>query len=416
MKTKQTYNLIFVFLLIVALLISLGRTLAFPKTINKYENRYSEKLIKLSVNSYADSSFQDSVENALADQIPFAENIKKLFNDTNSKLTNWVLKNVFGFSFEAANRDFSFEEIKADNWKFLNQLPANGLYIYDTMQVNDQVTLASGHLIYTNIREYWDTSKCDKTIDTINEVIAKHPNVDAYAYYVEREFETDFKSGERSGEREYVLDNLKLPESHKLFFELNGFSAFDKYFYLTDHHWNYLGSYKAYRELTKAMGAGDAIEPVGTVDVGIFSGSRAAGTGASDYKETLRVFEFIFPKMKVYINGQEAWDYGIQDSAIATAKVSDITTIDMDYMYFYGFDNGETVFENANGNGKNILVIGDSFDNAILKMLASNYSKLYSVDLRYYKEYLKQDFNYDSYISNNKIDTILWIGSNNYWK
>ncbi|MCQ2552783.1 MAG: DHHW family protein [Clostridia bacterium] len=370
----------------------------------------------MSVNSYADSSFQDSVENALADQIPFAENIKKLFNDTNSKLTNWVLKNVFGFSFEAANRDFSFEEIKADNWKFLNQLPTNGLYIYDTMQVNDQVTLASGHLIYTNIRDYWDISECDKTINTINEVIAKHPNVDAYAYYVEREFETDFKNGERSGEREYVLENINLPDSHKLFFELNGFSAFDKYFYLTDHHWNYLGSYKAYRELTKAMGCGEAIEPIGTVDVGIFSGSRAAGTGASDYKETLRVFEFNFPKMKVSINGKEAWDYGIQESAIATAKVSDITTIDMDYMYFYGFDNGETVFENANGNGKNILVIGDSFDNAILKMLASNYSKLYSVDLRYYKEYLKQDFNYDSYISNNEIDTILWIGSNNYWK
>lgn len=416
MKTKQTHNLIFVFLLIVALLISLGRTLAFPKNINEYENRYSEKVIKLSSSAYIDASFQDSMENALADQIPFAENIKKLFNDTNSKLTNFILKNVFGFSFEAANRDFSFDEIKADNWKFLNQQPTGGHYIYNTMQVNDQVTLASGHLLYTNIRDYWDTSEYGKFLQDINQVVAKHPKVDAYAYYIEREFETDFKTGERSGLREYVLDNINLPENHKSFFELNGFSAFDKYFYLTDHHWNYLGSYKAYRELVSMMNAGSPIEPNGLVDVGVFSGSRAAGTGASDYKETLRVFEFDFPNQTVTINGALAGDYGIQDSAIATAKVSDITTINMDYMYFYGFDNGETVIENENGNGKHILVVGDSFDNAILKLLASNYSKLYSVDLRYYKEFLKQDFNYDSYITNNEIDTILWIGSNNYWK
>ena len=62
-------------LLVVMVLIfaaGLGKTVFCPDEIDYYENRYAKKVAHLSAASYLDASFQDSMEDALADQVQLA--------------------------------------------------------------------------------------------------------------------------------------------------------------------------------------------------------------------------------------------------------------------------------------------------------------------------------------------------------
>ena len=59
----------------------------------------------------------------------------------------------------------------------------------------------------------------------------------------------------------------------------------------------------------------------------------------------------------------------------------------------------------------NILIIGESYDNAILKLLASQFNKTYSVDLRDFERDLGKPFSFDKYVRENEIDKVLFIGN-----
>ena len=64
---------------------------------------------------------------------------------------------------------------------------------------------------------------------------------------------------------------------------------------------------------------------------------------------------------------------------------------------------------------ENVLVIGESYDNAILKLLASHFGRTYSVDLRYYRNYLGSDFSLSDYLRRNSITKVLLIGNVDYY-
>ena len=88
-------------------------------------------------------------------------------------------------------------------------------------------------------------------------------------------------------------------------YEIPDFAAFSEYFYRTDHHWNYLGSYRAYRELLPLLGCTDTpLEPTATETLGEFSGSKAAGTGLDIFSEPFTVYRFAYPEMTVTRNGE----------------------------------------------------------------------------------------------------------------
>ena len=191
-------------------------------------------------------------------------------------------------------------------------------------------------------------------------------------------------------------------------YEIPDFAAFSEYFYRTDHHWNYLGSYRAYRELLSFLGCTDApLEPTATETLGEFSGSKAAGTGLDIFSEPFTVYRFAYPEMTVTRNGEPADDYGRQDAVPGELALS--------YGAFYGGDDGEIIFDTGRTDRENVLVIGESYDNAILKLLASHFGRTYSVDLRYYRNYLGSDFSLSDYLRRNSITKVLLIGNVDYY-
>ena len=77
----------------------------------------------------------------------------------------------------------------------------------------------------------------------------------------------------------------------------------------------------------------------------------------------------------------------------------------------YGENNGELLFDSKQPERPNVLIIGDSFDNAILQLLACNFNKTYSIDLRYYPQETGEVFSLSKYLDCHSIDKVLFIGS-----
>lgn len=382
MKKKRTL-LDAGFLLLLAAFLLTGLAAAFlrPKEINLYENRPANRLQLPRVDSFLDASFQESVEEGLSDQVLMSQTFKKVYNDGSSALLFGMLS--------------GFLDSRPQRYVVLRGIDTFGGY----------------NLVYKT-RDLGEISeRLEQKADGLNRLMDKHPELDFYAYYIEKDTDINFETGEKAGAYELLLDRVALPEGHMARFEIDDFQTFQECFYRTDHHWNYVGSYRAYGEAASLLGISEPLlEPLEEILLPYdFSGSKAAGAGAREvFREEFRAYRFSYPAMDITINGAPAPDYGQQEACFAGRVES------LSYGAFYGNDDGEVVFDTGREGKGNLLVLGESYDNAILKLLASHFHKTFSVDLRYYGDYAGR-FSFSDYVRENRIDTVLFIGNMDYY-
>ena len=209
---------------------------------------------------------------------------------------------------------------------------------------------------------------------------------------------------------EYLAGQLNLPEERIARYRIDSFDQFSQWFYRTDHHWNAQGSYEGYLQVLKLLGVAEQPlthgDPV-TVSQH-FSGSKASS--APSLSEPFSVYPYDFPEMDIVINGAPAADYGNQDAWLSGQGTGAIS-----YSAFYGGDMGEIIFDTGTQGRGSLLVIGESFDNAILKLLASHFDRLYSIDLRYYEAYMGTAFSLSDYLEEHQPDRVLLIGNADYF-
>lgn len=384
---KKGINIVFVCLCMAALAVGLGRTLLFPKDINTYENRYANRLPAFSVSACLDGSFQDGVDSALMDQIPGAESMKSLYN----RCTSGFLKGALDGVSKGLGLDGT------------GYVAFGGLRLFG----GDYIT-------------YWPRyvpsvqTELDAKIASLNATFANHPEIDFTLFYIEKDTDVDFETLEKTGLSQYLLNGLTLPAERTGVYPMDDFATFSRYFYKTDAHWNCYGSYAAYQQLFTLLGCeGEPLVPTGeAVKVSdTFSGKKAAAVaGEGVFTEEFWAYPFDFPPMTVTIDGAPAEDYGEQNAWFAGTAEEPIS-----YGGFYGGDNGETILSTGTQGRGNILVVGESFDNALLKLLACHYDNLYSVDLRYYEHSMGQPFDFSSYVAQNGISKVLLIGNIDYY-
>lgn len=356
-----------------------------PNELVEYENRKANTIMPFSVMSYLDGSFQESMDSGLADQMLYAEDGKIAYNNITA---NYLVSAV--------------------------NLVFDGTGYFDTRYINfmDMNTFGRDYLVYSMRTLDSEKEFLDRRIDDINRAVKDNSNADFYLYYVGKDTDINFETGEKSGVYEYIADNVDIPSERQGEFKIDSFDEFAKYFYRTDHHWNYEGSYKGYCEIAGLLGLDDVAKPSELVSVADgFSGSKASTSGAETvFKEEFDAYTYDYPPMKITINGVEAQDYGKQKEYIAGEAEEEIS-----YSNFYGGDEGEIIFDTGNTDRDNVLIIGESYDNAVLKLLASGFNKTYSIDLRYYSYYMGEDFELSKYIEENKIDKVLLIGNIDYF-
>lgn len=376
--TKKAINAVFVGLILVLLGAGLARTVFFPKEVNTYENRYAEKIAPLTLEGWLDGSFQDSVDAALADQVQLAQVYKKAYNLTSAGYMRAVSAPILSL--------------------------AQGRYVHyvDTLVFNQYIAYP--------VRTLEDmTERLEAKADNFNRYFAAHPELDFYVYYIEKDTDVNFETGEKVPACDYLFDRLELPQNRLGRFPVDGFEEFSAWFYRTDHHWNLDGSLRGYQQLAELLGAEDApLSPVGeAVELGTFSGSKAAGAAAA-FSEPFYAYPYDFPSMEVTVNG-EPGDYGAQELFLAGQGG------EPSYGAFYGWDAGEVTFSTGRTDRENILILGESYDNAVLKLLAAHFNRTYSVDLRYYEAYMGEKFSFSSYVEEHDITQVLLIGNIDYF-
>ena len=361
----------------------LARALFLPEEINTYENRYANQMPVPTVSTVLDGTFQDGVDAALMDQLPLSETMKRTYNQATASF----LKGAIDLARQTAG-------IADDHY-----VEFNGLRLFG----DDYVTYWP--------RAVWSVEKeLNAKIDSLNATFARHPDLTFYLYYIEKDTDLDFETGEKTGLADYLLDGLDLPRENTGVYTIDSFQEFSLNFFKTDAHWHHGGSYRGYLQLLDLLGVSqEPLVPVGDPILvsSQFSGKKASTVaGEGILVEPFYGYAYDFPAMAVTIGGQPAEDYGMQSVYLSGQAWEPVS-----YGSYYGGDNGETILSTGTtGRGK-LLVVGESFDNAVLKLLASHYDTLYSVDLRYYEHSMGKPFDFEAYTREHGIDQVLLMGN-----
>ena len=358
-------------------ILALGGLMAclFPREMNTSENRYAVQMPELTAEAYGSGQFQDGLEAALADQLPKASALKKLYH--------------------LGTRGYVYELLSP-----LSEAAPDTYFDYYGIDLTNGCRLVYAPMILEDVRDRLD--------ERIAQIEAAVSNADAafYLYYIEKDTDLNFETGQRLGAYEYLASRLDLPMDK---FAVDAPADFYRDFYETDHHWNYLGSYRAYQDLTGLLDCGEPLTPVQSVTLDkTITGSKAASCGAHQLTEKFCAYRYDFPAMTVTLDGAPAEDYGQQTDFLNGAGGI------LSYSAFSGGDNGEVILDTGSGRD-NLLILGESYDNAVLKLLASHFGRTHAVDLRYYEALTGQTFHLVDYVQTHNIDRVLLMGNIDYF-
>lgn len=375
-RNKIVIDIIFVTSIILFMILTFAKSILMPIDVVGSENRYANSYNKISFNDYLNGNMQTNFEETLSDQIILSSKMKS----ANNLLDGIIIKTTLNSIADQTNLDY---------------YNLGTIFSYG----NDNLVYYPYELV-----DYQDELK--EKVNSLNRVIKDYPMVEYYFYYIEKDTDIDFVDNSKLMAYEYIQENL---DSTNVFrFEINSFEEFKKYFYKTDHHWNYEGSYKAYEHLLSIFGSDSPKIPNGTECFNNkFVGSKAMSFSIL-FNEKLCYYNIDLDDVTTYINGEES-NYGYQGEMVK----KDISY--PSYHTYYGYDRGEVIFDSHDNSKDNILIIGESFDNAIIRLLAENFNITAAIDLRHYEREIGRKFSYQEYLEEHFIDKVLFIGNINYW-
>ncbi len=371
---KHREDIIFLIILIIIMLGGFIKPFIKPIDIVYIENRSANKIPDFKLESFLDKSYQESFEKALSDQIPLSGKMK-LFEKNLTFLTQSG---------------------------FYKTLDKNAYY-----KLSTGIDLFNDYLVYTPYCFSDIKNSIDNKILNINEYLKDSDGIKKYLYYIEKDTDIDFVTNDKLGVYEYISAKLN-DDIITSKFEINNFEDFSNYFYKTDHHWNYRGSYRAYKELVQLMTNDEPLKYIDEICTeSKIDGSKAANLGAANlFDEYMCAYLFELKEHDVYINGQKVEGYGNYKNILKSRPNK--TT----YGDFYGGDAALLEFDYHNSNKENLLIIGESYDNAINELLAAHFNKTFNVDLRNYKD---SGFDVKEFIVKNNIKNLLLIGNIDFY-
>lgn len=134
----------------------------------------------------------------------------------------------------------------------------------------------------------------------------------------------------------------------------------------------------------------------------VFLGNTARATFLNLDPEPFEILKYRIPEYTVYKDGKP-FLYNQAEEYLSGNYSRDKYA--NHYGDCFGYDFDFLDFSSENDTERNLLVIGDSFDNPLLPMLTAHYKHLYNVDLRH-----NNDFNLINFFETYKVDDVLVIG------
>lgn len=371
MKRKSDY---FVFIIFISIILTFYAVfITGQKDISEEENRELAKLQTFSMEDFTENRFQNNIEKAISDQIVISGTVKKAALETRNKIVN-SMNNII---------------LKLRN-------NPDSIY-YAAVSEKVYKINSDDHLL----NRYLTSSYDERTINYYNHI----EGADKYFYFIETDCSKVYNKEEYYKDMyKEIAKKLNVKASGK--FEVSDYETYKENFYKTDHHWNRKGQYKAYKEIAKLLGIpeNEQVKVVEEKQYDIpFFGSRAREASEYDIEEKFTVYKYNNLKpTKTYVDGvlinygkKEEYDKGEFETKQSTNHYGD----------YYGWDNGEIIFDFNKPEKENLLIISDSYSNALNEIIASSYNKTYIIDFRQ-----NPKFEPNEYIKNNDIDKILILG------
>lgn len=224
-------------------------------------------------------------------------------------------------------------------------------------------------------------------MDSINRLASKVPNSNVYVmlaptsmeFYGPGEYRKGSKSQKNGIEYAYSLinqPNLKGVDAYTPLSKHTG----EYIYFRTDHHWTARGAYYGYTGLANA--AGFTPTPLSSFTPGKIDGFVGTLYGFTkspvlknnpDYVE---YFPLLHPAQGT-IYTSSAMEGGSPMEVVST-----VVNNDNKYLAFIEGDNPLTKIVTSQKNGKKIIVIKESYGNALVPFLCENYEEVYVIDPR----------------------------------
>jgi len=244
--------------------------------------------------------------------------------------------------------------------------------------------------------------------------LEEHPEVRSYVYLVNSSRTVKIPEEVTAVPKVYETIRACFDRSVTDYLRLGSLEEYGAYFYTTDHHWNYRGSYAGYTQIVHMLLGEEepVLSPAETVEFPIpFNGSLNKNIRRKDSRENFTVYRFEYPPMKVEVNGKPGV-YGNQEAYFAGRYAR--SSYANHYNAFYGGEAATVHVETEREDRGNLLVFSNSMSDALNLLLAGHFHHTWIVDLKHMSETMKR-FHLSTAVTEWDIDQVLILGDGLYF-
>lgn len=347
------------------------------------ENRTLATFQHFTAKDFLNGKFQKSFEDALSDQFTFSSKIRTSYVEISAALPTFGLRNA----------------VCKNHYVAISGGDSN----YSTFNCEDYILRMPGRL--TDFQQ----KSLQTNIDNLGRL---NNSTKAYYYVINTSSTYDFEEDRLKTNYANILADNMAGDYRMKKLECSDYETYKKYFYKTDLHWNYVGSYQGFLDITDLLGIKNPAKPTGVFTQNEqFFGSYARSLQKYDSSDDFAIYTFDIPEHDTIINGNKKKYNHIQEFINHDYEYSKFDF----YAYFYGQNYGEIIFDFHQPEKENLLIIADSFSNPLNELIAQYFDKTYVIDLRYYKNEMGKDFVLSKYLIDNKIDKTLLIISSEFF-
>ena len=374
---KINENVTFLIMILVVFVLGMSVFVRSEKDISVAENRELYSFQHFTMEDFLSGDFQDNFEKAISDQFLLSEQIRVSYKHVTTHLP------TFGIQDGICHNNYL--ELETNDGRERGTFNCEDYILYLTEPLSNE----KQQIVGKNIQKYNHLNKLSNV----------------YYYVVDDPSSFDFRTSERVNNYYDWLKKDLVGAANLDRLKYDNYEQYKGFFYKNDHHWDYRGSYQGFLDIAKMLGVKNTIKPIEILtNHECFYGSYARTTGNYDNCEEFSFYDFAIPDHDTLINGEKK-PYNHFDEYKKHDYTYEETT--NYYAYVYGDDYAEIVFDFDQPKEDNLLIISNSYSNAVNELIAQYFNKTYVVDLRHFKETFNRDFVPGDYIKENNIDKVL---------
>lgn len=316
------------------------------KVYSASEKRNLTQFPKFSIDRILSGALMEDLEDYTADQFPF--------------------------------RDF-FMKVKTTALRALGQNESNGVYLMKDGSMAERFDMP-------------ENANTEETILRINDFISAHKDTSTYFMLVPNAIsicpELRPLHAVTDDQNAYIYkfktalsknENLSFVDVRDTF--LSEKNTTDLY-YRTDHHWTTAGAYTAFKLLADVMDLENIPEFTPSTVSNNFYGTMVSESGfTASRPDSVEIYTPVLPdaEMPLY-----TVTYPEENKKTASVYETAALSGDNAYEVFFGGNHPLITIETAQESNRNVLIIKDSYANALIPFLIPECSKITILDPRYY--------------------------------